>query len=143
MGESAGHASKVALTGGYHNAYHIDVTSTGSGDMLKEIERRVVSGFVALAVLVVASGAVLLLFATGVNAANGGRTALAAIAAVVVLIAWGGLFSVQPNQAKALTLFGAYTRIHQDRRDCGGPIRSTPSGAFRCGCGTSRPPSSR
>jgi regulator of protease activity HflC (stomatin/prohibitin superfamily) len=76
--------------------------------MLKEIERRVVNGFVALAALVVASGAVIVVFATGVTGAQPGRTVIAALAAVVVLFAWGGLFSVQPNQAKALTLFGAY-----------------------------------
>ncbi len=76
--------------------------------MLKEIERRVVNGFVALVALVIASGAVLALFVTSVNSANGGRTVLGALAAAVVLLGWSGLFSIQPNQAKALTLFGAY-----------------------------------
>ncbi len=76
--------------------------------MLKEIERRAVNGLAALAALVLASAAVVATFLSGISSASAGRTIAAAVAGFAVLLGWTGLFTVQPNQAKALTLFGAY-----------------------------------
>jgi regulator of protease activity HflC (stomatin/prohibitin superfamily) len=76
--------------------------------MLKEIERKVVNGLLALALLIVISVADGTLFVSGLAHAMAGRTIIAALAGMAILVCWIGLFTVQPNQAKALTLFGAY-----------------------------------
>ena len=76
--------------------------------MNREIKRTVPSGYLAIVVLVIAQlslGYVVIRanqtesFLTGVPAV---------IAFVVVLICWGGLFMVHPNEAKVLQLFGKY-----------------------------------
>jgi len=76
--------------------------------MIREIPRKAVQGVLALLLLTLLS-----LAATGslIRSARaedpvGAITSLVAI--VVICVLWAGLFTVQPNQARVLTLFGEY-----------------------------------
>ncbi|HEY3934599.1 MAG TPA: SPFH domain-containing protein [Gemmatimonadales bacterium] len=77
--------------------------------MANEIERRAVNGLVAVALFIIVGVAAVLLIATG----SQGGSPLSVAAGVILLVAvlffgFTGLFSVQPNQAKVITLFGRY-----------------------------------
>jgi regulator of protease activity HflC (stomatin/prohibitin superfamily) len=48
-------------------------------------------------------------FASGLRSGMPGRAVLFLVVILVVLFLWLGLFTVQPNQGKALQLFGSYT----------------------------------
>jgi hypothetical protein len=80
--------------------------------MPKEIERHAVSGIPAILILLVAAAAAawLLMNATfaqpGVNLV---RMVSGAVIGLAAFISLSGFFSVQPNQAAVLTLFGRYT----------------------------------
>jgi regulator of protease activity HflC (stomatin/prohibitin superfamily) len=77
--------------------------------MIKETRRNATNGIFALVVLSIVTVLLVVIFARG--AASGDeRLILPAVAGLVVtLLFWTGLFAIQPNQAKALTLFGKYT----------------------------------
>ncbi|HKQ96328.1 MAG TPA: SPFH domain-containing protein [Candidatus Polarisedimenticolia bacterium] len=76
--------------------------------MIRETERRAVSGFAALALLI------LVLLAAVAGLAQGARSAdpPLIVASILVLIAagvlLGGLFVVNPNEGRVLQLFGSY-----------------------------------
>lgn len=76
--------------------------------MIREQERKVPSGYLMLVVLLIAQAG------TIYGAVTAGQSYWIAgaigwsIAAVVVLILWGGFFMVHPNQARVLQLFGSY-----------------------------------
>jgi regulator of protease activity HflC (stomatin/prohibitin superfamily) len=76
--------------------------------MIKEIERKCASGYLALVVLP------LLLIGDGwwlvnsIIAESATGVILSILAAIVLLICLGGFFMVHPNEAKVLTLFGTY-----------------------------------
>ena len=76
--------------------------------MIKEIERKCASGYLALVVLP------LLLIADGwwffkaVTTVNVTWIIFSILAAIALLICLGGFFMVHPNEAKVLTLFGTY-----------------------------------
>ena len=76
--------------------------------MFREVEHKAVPGFTALILLIAAS----LLGGYALQNAVVSQSVLAMVGYslldVVVLIAWGGLFMVNPNQAKVLLLFGRY-----------------------------------
>lgn len=76
--------------------------------MIKEISRKAANGVLALIVLLLATGLSIATFARG--AATEAPTLLVGgvAAMIATIVCWTGLFSVQPNQAKALTLFGKY-----------------------------------
>lgn len=76
--------------------------------MIRENVRNVSSGYVMLVVLAVAQ--VGLGYAIYRAAAAGSISGIiaAALASVVVLICWAGLFMVHPNEAKVMQLFGKY-----------------------------------
>ncbi len=76
--------------------------------MIREIEKRATNGAVALLVLLALSIFLVVAFINAVASGNPERLVGIALASVVVFICWPGLFVVQPNQGKALQLFGNY-----------------------------------
>ena len=76
--------------------------------MIKKITRKAANGILALVVLLLATG---ISIATFVRAAAHDDAALlvgSIVDLVVTIVCWTGPFAVQPNHAKALTLFGKY-----------------------------------
>ena len=87
--------------------------------MTSEFQRRTISGWVMLVVLFVATiadGYGLVQFARAADAAGQAATPVGLIggivstvlALVVLIIFWAGFFTLQPNMAAVLVLFGAY-----------------------------------
>jgi regulator of protease activity HflC (stomatin/prohibitin superfamily) len=76
--------------------------------MIKEIPRRAANGILALVVLFIATVLLALSFVRGAANEDAALIIPAVIGLIVVLVCWTGLFAIQPNQAKALTLFGKY-----------------------------------
>jgi regulator of protease activity HflC (stomatin/prohibitin superfamily) len=76
--------------------------------VIREIERKPVSGYIGLVLLLVASVAGVLLLASSIDAGNVLGVISGIIFDIAVFIAWFGLFIVNPNQAKVLQLFGRY-----------------------------------
>ncbi|HTS86973.1 MAG TPA: SPFH domain-containing protein [Gemmatimonadales bacterium] len=76
--------------------------------MIREIERKAASGGVMLVLLLAATAVIVLGFVGAARTGNGAQAVLMAVLAVVVLILWTGLFTVQPGQARVLQLFGGY-----------------------------------
>lgn len=76
--------------------------------MIREVERSALSGFLAIPVLLALS----ILTGWGIvgaaQAASAPRAVAWGVFGLLVLICWFGLFVVQPNQARVLTLFGRY-----------------------------------
>jgi regulator of protease activity HflC (stomatin/prohibitin superfamily) len=76
--------------------------------VIREIQRKATSGVF----MIVALFTVTILLAFGMVDAirdqAGWRVALMVIALILLVLAWTGLFTVQPNQGKALQLFGDY-----------------------------------
>ncbi|HEX3928179.1 MAG TPA: SPFH domain-containing protein [Gemmatimonadales bacterium] len=76
---------------------------------MHDIEHKPVNGLLAVVIFLLAAAAVGALAVRGV-AAGSPAWGIGGVALIVVLIfCLGGFFSVQPNQAKVLTLFGKYT----------------------------------
>ncbi len=82
--------------------------------MIREIERKPVSGYVAMAILLVLSLAVAIAVPMSVDADNVVGVIGFALLGVVVFICWFGIFLVNPNEAKVLQLFGRYTGTVRD-----------------------------
>jgi regulator of protease activity HflC (stomatin/prohibitin superfamily) len=76
--------------------------------MTNEIERKAVNGIPALLGFLLAGAGAVVLFAKGAAADATLFLVAALVLGFVVLLCLIGLFSVQPNQAKVLTLFGNY-----------------------------------
>lgn len=76
--------------------------------MVHEIERKAVNGGLALLILVVLAGLLGWSAYLGAVAENPLRIGLSAVGGVVLFILLLGLFTVQPNQARVMTLFGTY-----------------------------------
>jgi regulator of protease activity HflC (stomatin/prohibitin superfamily) len=76
--------------------------------VIREIEKRATNGAVALLLLLAASIFLGVAFVNAVQGDHPERLPGIALAAVVVFLCWLGLFVVQPNQGKALQLFGRY-----------------------------------
>ena len=76
--------------------------------MANEIERKAVNGIPALLGFLLAGAGAVVLFAKGAAADSTVLLVGALVLAFIVLLCMIGLFSVQPNQAKVLTLFGNY-----------------------------------
>lgn len=76
--------------------------------MIREVQRNALNGVLALLLLtilsVVSVGAVI----SGARGDLPGRAIVGVVASVVVCFLWAGLFTVQPNQSRVLTLFGDY-----------------------------------
>ena len=76
--------------------------------MANEIERKAVNGIPALLVFLLAGAGAVVLFAKGAATDSTVLLVGALVLAFILLLCMIGLFSVQPNQAKVLTLFGEY-----------------------------------
>jgi regulator of protease activity HflC (stomatin/prohibitin superfamily) len=76
--------------------------------MANEIERKAVNGIPALLVFLLAGAGAVVMFAKGAATDSTVLLVGALALAFILLICMIGLFSVQPNQAKLLTLFGEY-----------------------------------
>ncbi len=76
--------------------------------MTREIEKRALSGGLMLVLLLALTALVVFGFIGAIQSENGGRAIGMAIGAALVVLLWTGLFTVQPNQGKALQLFGNY-----------------------------------
>ncbi len=76
--------------------------------MIKEINRKCASGYLALVVLPVLLIANAWLFVNALKAVSATWTIVHILAMVILLICLRGFFMVQPNQSKVLTLFGRY-----------------------------------
>jgi regulator of protease activity HflC (stomatin/prohibitin superfamily) len=76
--------------------------------VIREIERRAVSGGLMLVVLLILTVFGILGLIGGARDNNPGQAVLFAVFEVLIAISWAGLVTVQPNQGKALQLFGRY-----------------------------------
>ncbi len=77
--------------------------------MIREKLRSTLSGWLMVPVIVVGSGVSLWGLITSIDTGGGTPEIVGwAAALVVVSVAWGGFFVVNPNEAKVLTLFGRY-----------------------------------
>lgn len=83
--------------------------------MIREIERKAVSGGLMLAVLLILTVVAFLSLIGGARTNNPSQIAASVIGLVILLILWLGLVTVQPNQGKALLLFGAYKGTIKDQ----------------------------
>ncbi len=76
--------------------------------MIREIERKTMPGFLAIIVLLALNAIFVYLFVSAVQNENGALIVVFALLLVLSLVAWLGLFIVNPNEAKVLQLFGNY-----------------------------------
>lgn len=76
--------------------------------MIREETKKVSSGYLMLVVLAAAQLALGYALFLALRAFSIGGLIAAALASVLVLICWAGLFMVHPNEAKVLQLFGKY-----------------------------------
>ena len=76
--------------------------------MIREIKRTALSGYLMIVVLAVAQLGLAYAVVQAVQAQSIATTISAGIASIIVLVCWGGLFMVHPNEAKVLQLFGKY-----------------------------------
>lgn len=76
--------------------------------MVHEIERKAVNGGLALLILLALAGLDAWNAVLGGLDGNPTRVGLSVVVGIVLFVLLTGLFTVQPNQAKVLTLFGTY-----------------------------------
>jgi regulator of protease activity HflC (stomatin/prohibitin superfamily) len=76
--------------------------------MIREIERRAAPGLPALFILIAATGLAGYMLYGEIEAARVMGSILAGLGFTAVMIAWGGLFVINPNEGKVLQLFGRY-----------------------------------
>lgn len=82
--------------------------------MIREIERKLPSGYGVIALLLVAqllSGYAVFMALRSFSAVGG---IAAVLISIVILVMWAGLFMVHPNEAKVLQIFGKYTGTARD-----------------------------
>ena len=77
--------------------------------MVKERVVRPLPGLGMLVLLIAVVGGAIWLFVQSIKSEQLGLTAVAALIGLTALISLGGIFVVNPNEAKVLTLFGRYT----------------------------------
>jgi regulator of protease activity HflC (stomatin/prohibitin superfamily) len=76
--------------------------------VIREIERKAINGAVAVLLLLAATAFLIAAFITAVRQEQPQRLVGIALAFPLLGLCWRGLFVVQPNQGKALQLFGSY-----------------------------------
>lgn len=76
--------------------------------MVQESQLKPVPGVLAVLLFLAMAVAAVVLFTHGAASGNAVTTVAGAVIGVLVLIALRGFFSVQPNQARVMTLFGRY-----------------------------------
>ena len=82
--------------------------------MIKEIQRKYASGYLALVILpalFIANG---WMFYRAVVATNAYLIVIAVLVSLVLIVCFMGFFMVHPNQARVLTLFGTYVGSARD-----------------------------
>ena len=110
--------------------------------MIRERERAAMSGVVILVVLVAVLLTSVFGFVTGIRAHSALQAILSAAAFVTALLLTKGTFSVNPNEARVLQLFGDYIgTVRTPGLRWANP--STRRGASRCASATSRRRASR
>ncbi|HEX6589134.1 MAG TPA: SPFH domain-containing protein [Longimicrobiales bacterium] len=77
--------------------------------MIREIERKPMSGYLALVLLFAGTLAIGTGLVLSIEAESVMAIIASVIALIVIAIAWFGIFLVNPNEAKVLQLFGRYT----------------------------------
>ncbi len=82
--------------------------------MIKEIQKKYASGYLALFVLPVLFIANGWGFVTGIQTASIALILICALIGIVLLVCFAGFFMVHPNQARVLTLFGTYVGSARD-----------------------------
>ncbi|MFN8571601.1 MAG: SPFH domain-containing protein [Gemmatimonadaceae bacterium] len=82
--------------------------------MFREIRRSAINGLVMLVVLLVLLALAGERFVSGIQSQSTVQAVLMLVAMVLVAIGLGGLFTVSPNDAKVLTLFGKYVGTVRD-----------------------------
>jgi regulator of protease activity HflC (stomatin/prohibitin superfamily) len=82
--------------------------------MIKEIVKKVASGYTALIMLGPLQGATIYGIVTSARDSQITGLIVGIIAAVIVGVLWVGFFMVHPNQAKVLQLFGKYVGTAKD-----------------------------
>lgn len=82
--------------------------------MIQELRKRVVSGYLMVAVLAAAQFGLAFTIFLAIRAQSISGVIVAIIASIVVAILWAGLFMVHPNEAKVLQLFGKYAGTVHD-----------------------------
>ena len=82
--------------------------------MIRENERKAVSGYLAVVVLLAASGALAWVLVGAVQAESVVLIVVTVLALLAVTVCWFGIFLVNPNEAKVLQLFGRYTGTVRD-----------------------------
>jgi len=82
--------------------------------MIREIKRKVLSGYLMIVVLAVVQLGLGYVIDQAIQAQSIATVISAGIASIIVLVCWGGLFMVHPNEAKVLQLFGKYVgTVHE------------------------------
>ncbi|MEP6591138.1 MAG: SPFH domain-containing protein [Gemmatimonadota bacterium] len=76
--------------------------------MVREIERKAVNGLVVQLLIIAGVVVVGYSFISAAQANDPAGMGMAAIGVLVLILFQAGIFSVQPNQARVLTLFGTY-----------------------------------
>src|SRR5690242_10908467 len=76
--------------------------------MVREIERKAVNGLVIQLLLLAGYAATVFTLVRGATTDNPVLAVAAVVSFLVLLVLQCGIFSVQPNQARVLTLFGTY-----------------------------------
>lgn len=76
--------------------------------MTREFQKNAISGALAVLLLLAATAALAAAFIRTVTSGEAERMPMVVLAFPLLVLAWRGLFIVQPNQGKALQLFGRY-----------------------------------
>jgi regulator of protease activity HflC (stomatin/prohibitin superfamily) len=74
----------------------------------REFQKNAISGALAVLLLLAATAALAVVFIRTVASGEAERMPMVVVAFPLLVLAWKGLFIVQPNQGKALQLFGRY-----------------------------------
>jgi regulator of protease activity HflC (stomatin/prohibitin superfamily) len=100
--------------------------------MIRERIRTTVSGWLMLPLLLVALAASLLLIVLGAGAENAALGVPGVLGAIVFSLLFGGFFIVNPNEARALVLFGKYAgTVKQDGFHWANPFLSKKKVSLR------------
>jgi regulator of protease activity HflC (stomatin/prohibitin superfamily) len=76
--------------------------------MIREKERKILSGYLMVVVIFIAEAAMIYWFISSVQTFSISGIIWAGICMSLVFVLWFGFFMVHPNQARVLQLFGAY-----------------------------------
>ena len=82
--------------------------------MIREIERKPPSGYVAVVLLFTATAWTSTSLVRSARVEDALMAVIWAVALAAVLVLWFGLFVVHPNEAKVLQLFGRYVGTVRD-----------------------------